>query len=47
MDKYTIPLEKAVELTPIPSEPVHLFLLGYGHWGMNTLERIPTKRIVE
>jgi hypothetical protein len=26
MDKYTIPLEKAVELTPIPSEPVHLFL---------------------
>jgi hypothetical protein len=25
----------------------NLRVLGYGHWGMNTLERIPTKRIVE
>lgn len=26
MEKYTIPLEKAVELSPVPSEPVRLFL---------------------
>ncbi|KAF3030269.1 hypothetical protein E8E15_011591 [Penicillium rubens] len=45
MDKYTIPLEKAVELTPIPSEPdtftnaqpLWSFAGGYGVYGGSTV----------